>query len=119
MSTITSRRTATGVAVVAPGGRLNMVAAPQLRRLLHELVDSGTTRIVVDLAGTDFIDSSGVGALISGLKAARLAGGDLRITAPTVQVRTVLDLTKLNRVLITHPTADEAFEDPDPRPNGG
>lgn len=95
--------------VVQPTGRLNMVAAPRLREQLRELVESGSRNLVVDLSTTDFIDSSGLGALISGLKAARQAGGDLRISAPTEQVRRVLTLTKLDTVLTAHETPEAAF----------
>ncbi|ALV42431.1 hypothetical protein AU252_15805 [Pseudarthrobacter sulfonivorans] len=67
-------------AVIRLSGRLNMIAAPLFRELVTRIVDQeGRTRIVVDLAGTDFMDSTGLGALISGLKTTRLAGGDLRI----------------------------------------
>jgi anti-anti-sigma factor len=87
-----------------------MVAAPAMREQLHKLVESGSTKIVIDLSATDFIDSSGLGALISGLKVARQAGGDLRIAAPSTQVESVLSLTNLNRVLRSHPSADSAFD---------
>jgi anti-sigma B factor antagonist len=106
-----TRTSQSGALVIRPEGRLNMVAAPGLRKELHALVEQGNSRIVVDLSGTEFIDSSGLGALVSGLKAARQAGGDLRIAAPTRQVITVLELTNLNRVLRTHETADGAFGD--------
>lgn len=96
--------------VVQPTGRLNMVAAPKLREQLQTIVGSGRTRLVVDLSATDFIDSSGLGALISGLKAARQAGGDLRIAAPTEQVRRVLTLTRLDRVLTAHDSVDAAAD---------
>lgn len=102
--------TAAGIAVVKPTGRLNMVAAPQLRELISSLVGNGSTRVVVDLSATDFIDSSGLGALISGLKSARQAGGDLRISQPTPQIATVLALTNLNRVLRAHTSVDSAFD---------
>ncbi|MBD8506709.1 STAS domain-containing protein [Hoyosella sp. G463] len=105
-----STRTADGgIAVIEPKGRLNMVAAPRLRELIEATVDGGASRIVIDLGGTDFIDSSGLGALISGLKRARQAGGDLRIARPNTQVETVLTLTNLNRVLKAYPSAEEAF----------
>ncbi|OFJ51901.1 STAS domain-containing protein [Mycolicibacterium grossiae] len=110
MSQFASRTTGNGVTVVRPEGRVNMVVAPALRKELHRLVDEGNTRVVVDLSGTDFIDSSGLGAVISGLKAARQAGGDLRIAAPTRQVVTVLELTNLDRVLRAYDSADEAFD---------
>ncbi|EYT61719.1 anti-sigma factor antagonist [Dietzia sp. UCD-THP] len=109
MTTYDIRETGTAV-VVAPTGRLNMVAAPGLRDQLLELVDGGSRRVVVDLSATEFIDSSGLGALISGLKAARQAGGDLRIAAPNEQVKSVLKLTRLDRVLTAHESADSAFD---------
>ena len=62
-----------GIAVVVPRGRLNMVSARNLKETLSELVAGGTTRIVVDMGETSFLDSSGLGALIGGLKAARQA----------------------------------------------
>ena len=106
-----TRRHDDDVTIVQPQGRLNMVAAPKLRELLTSIVGDGDTRIVVDLSSTEFIDSSGLGALISGLKTARQAGGDLRIAAPTTQVETVLSLTNLNRVLKSYASAEIAFND--------
>ncbi|WP_432794026.1 STAS domain-containing protein [Rhodococcus ruber] len=110
MTHFATRTTGSDVVVVRPEGRLNMVAAPRLREQLRDLVDSGSTRVVVDLAATEFIDSSGLGALVSGLKAARQAGGDLRLASPTAQVRSVLSLTSLDRVLRTYDSADAAFD---------
>ena len=90
-------------AVIRPEGRLTVVSTAGLRALVAETVAAGHTHVVVDLSQTDFIDSSGLGALVAGLKTARQAGGDLRIARPTEQVRTVLELTNLDRVL--RPTA--------------
>lgn len=111
MTDYPTRTTDSGATVVRPDGRLNMVAAPALRKQLHDLVAAGSPRLVVDLSATEFIDSSGLGALISGLKVARQAGGDLRIAAPTRQVIAVLELTNLNRVLRAHDSADGAFDE--------
>ena len=99
-----------GNVIVQPTGRLNMVAAPGLREQLRDLVAGGSRHVVVDLSATEFIDSSGLGALISGLKATRQAGGDLRIAAPTEQVSRVLRLTKLDRVLTAHATVEAACD---------
>jgi len=65
-------------------------------------------RLVVDLGAVTFIDSSGFGALIGGLKAARQAGGDLRIARPTNQALVVLKLTSLDRVLRPFASVEEA-----------
>lgn len=106
-----TRTTASGSVVLRPEGRLNMVAAPDLREQLHSLVRAGNNRIVVDLSGVETIDSSGLGALISGLKAARQGGGDLRIASPSEQALAVLELTNLNRVLKSTDSPDTAFDE--------
>jgi anti-sigma B factor antagonist len=100
-----------GVGVVTPRGRLNMVSARRLKEVLSELVAAGTNRIVVDMAETTFLDSSGLGALIGGLKSARQAGGDLRIARPTPSVVTVFELTNLDKVLRARESVEEAFDD--------
>lgn len=96
-------------AVVAVQGRLTMTAAGELRTLLESSVADGRPWLVVDLAGTEFMDSSGLGALVAGLRAARTAGGDLRIACAGEQVRTVLELTTMDRVLRPHATVEEAL----------
>ena len=111
MGDFATRKIGSCVTVIQPKGRLNMAGASSLRKQLQEIVDSGSNRIVVDLSTTEFIDSSGLGALISGLKMARQAGGDLRIAAAPKQVCTVLELTNLNRVLPAYDSADVAFDD--------
>jgi anti-sigma B factor antagonist len=101
----------TRTAVLQPTGRLNMVAAPALKTLIEESVAEGRDRIVVDFSDVVFIDSSGLGALIAGLKATRQAGGDLRIAQVPEQVMTVLRLTNLDRVLRAHRTVADASND--------
>jgi anti-sigma B factor antagonist len=100
---------APGAAVVRPEGRLTMVTAPELRAAVADAVAAGCARVVVDLSGVEFIDSSGLGAVIGGLKTARQAGGDLRIAGPGEQVRMVLQLTNLDRVLRAHGSVAEAL----------
>lgn len=99
-----------GIGIIAPRGRLNMASARRLKDLVDGLVADGSARIVVDMADTAFIDSSGLGALIAGLKATRQAGGDLRIARPTEAVTTVLGLTNLDRVLRPRDTVEGAFD---------
>ncbi|WP_134738981.1 STAS domain-containing protein [Nocardioides sp. 503] len=100
-----------GIGVVTPQGRLNMVSARRLKEILSELVAGGTHRIVVDLGETTFLDSSGLGALIGGLKSARQSGGDLRIARVSPAVMTVFELTNLDRVLRARDSVDSAFDD--------
>jgi anti-sigma B factor antagonist len=96
------------VTVVAPKGRLDMASASSFRERVLQLVQSGSTHLVIDLGEVSFVDSSGLGAIIGGLKVARQAGGELRIARPNQQVLLVLDLTSLNRVLEPYGTVEEA-----------
>ena len=100
-----------GIAVLTLEGKLNMVSASHLREEVHSAVAAGNTRIAIDLTAVDFIDSSGLGALINGLKTTRQAGGDLRITNPSEQVKLVLELTNINRVLRDYSNAETAFSE--------
>lgn len=102
--------TSEGIGVVTPRGRLNMVSARRLKDLLAEMVAAGTTRIVVDMGETTFLDSSGLGALIAGLKSARQAGGDLRVARPTPAVSAVFEMTNLDRVLRARESVEAAFD---------
>ncbi|MCU1509343.1 MAG: anti-sigma-factor antagonist [Glaciihabitans sp.] len=97
------------IAVLRLNGRLNMVSAGRVRDAVATAVADGRSRVVVDLTRVEFMDSSGLGALVSGMKAARLAGGDLRIASPTEQVKLVLQLTNMDRVLPAYDDAETAF----------
>jgi anti-sigma B factor antagonist len=97
-------------AVIRPSGRLNLVAAPRLRALVNDSVAAGRPRVVIDLSDTEFMDSSGLGALIAGLKSARQAGGDLRIAGVGPQARMVLELTSMDRVLRAHASVADALD---------
>lgn len=99
-----------GYAVIALTGRLTATGAPLLRTAVNDLIAAGQSRIVIDMGAVQFVDSSGLGALVGGLKSARVAGGDLRIAAVPDVVRTVLSLTNLDRVLRDHPTPESAFD---------
>ena len=97
--------------LLTPEGKFNLVAAPPLKARIDDLVDAGKTRLVIDLGAVDFIDSSGLGVLIGGLKVARQHGGDLRIATAGIQVLAVLKLTNLDRILTPYPTVEEALRD--------
>jgi anti-sigma B factor antagonist len=98
-----------GTAIVRLVGRLDLISATGLREGVVAAVADGKHRLVIDLDAVPFIDSSGLGALIGGLKATRLAGGDLRIARPTEQAAMILELTNLNRVLASYGTVEEAL----------
>ena len=98
-----------GVAVVTPRGDLDMATVQDVRRTLGGLLDRGQSRLLIDLDGVGFIDSSGMGALIAAMKQARAAGGDVRLCALQNDVRAIFELTRLVQAMSIHPTRQEAL----------
>src|SRR5437773_12252245 len=97
--------------VMRPEGRLDMASAGAFREELLKLLQAGPTRLVLDLGDVSFIDTSGLAAIIGGLKLARGAGSDLRIACPAPQARSVLALTTLASVLPGARTVEDALAD--------
>jgi anti-anti-sigma factor len=98
--------------VLKPDGRLDMVTAPAFRNRVKALVGSGQYRLIVDMSAVEFVDSSGLGALIFALKRAREEGGEMRIAAGRSQLLTVLQLTRLDRVLHPYTSVEAALAQP-------
>lgn len=96
-------------AVVKPSGRLDLMVAADLKARIEALVADGFHQLVIDLDEVPFIDSSGLGALIGGLKAARGAGGDVRIARAHEQIRYVLRVSTLDGILTPYATVEDAL----------
>jgi anti-sigma B factor antagonist len=97
------------VTVVVPRGDLDMAAADQMKRTLTELVDKGQSKLLMDLGGVSYIDSSGMGALVAAMKHTRSRGGDLRLCALQDDVRAIFELTRLIKAMTVHETRQEAL----------
>jgi len=109
---VQTRQTDSGVTVLAPNGRLDVAGAPMLKDAIGDAVKNGVPRLVIDMEGVSFVDSTGLGSVIAALKLVRSSkGGDLRLAAPNQQVRVVLELTTLDRVFAYYPTVEDALTD--------
>ena len=102
-----------GQVVVRPHGRVDADSAQDLKEKLHEIAQAGAEYVVVDLKSVDFIDSSGLSALVSGLKALRKHGGVLNLSQPQTQALTALRLTMLDRVFPIFLSVEEALNEGD------
>jgi anti-sigma B factor antagonist len=89
-------------------GRLNATSAPSLKSRLKQLVDGNKTEIILELANVSFIDSSGLAALVSGLKQTRERGGWLKLAGVNEQVSSIFKMTMLDRVFELYPNVDDA-----------
>jgi anti-sigma B factor antagonist len=106
---VQTRQTEGGVTVVAPTGRLDVAGAPALKDAISELAQNGPPRVVIDMEGVSFVDSTGLGSVIAALKQIRNRQGELRLAAPNQQVRVVLELTTLDKVFPYFATLEEAL----------
>jgi len=106
---VQSRQADNGATVVAPTGRLDVAGAPALKDAIAEAVKNGPARVVIDMEGVSFVDSTGLGSVIAALKQIRSSQGELRLAAPNQQVRVVLELTTLDRVFPYFATVEEAL----------
>ncbi|HSH59544.1 MAG TPA: STAS domain-containing protein [Acidimicrobiales bacterium] len=100
--------------VLVVRGEVDVYTAPKLREKLVELVTQGKYRIVVDLEGVDFLDSTGLGVLVGGLKRARSNDGDLALVCTHHSILKVFEITGLNKVFKIHDSRDAALGTPQP-----
>jgi anti-sigma B factor antagonist len=94
--------------VIAVSGDLDVLTAPQLRDQLIEAVEGGRRRLLVDLTGCTFVDSSGLSALVSGLKRLRSLQGDLELVCPPGNVRRLVELVALDQVFELYDSLEAA-----------
>lgn len=94
--------------VLRVGGEIDLATAPTLREHLVSVIDGGDHRVIIDLGGVDFIDSTGLGALIGGLKRVRGLDGDLRLVCSEPRILKVFDITGLDKVFDIRPDVEAA-----------
>ena len=101
------------VTVIRPDGeRLDIAVASDFRNALLDLIENGRRNLVVDLKTVSFIDSSGLGALVSALKTLKANGGkgDVRLAHVQEPVVALLEIIRLNRVFSTYPSVENAVQ---------
>ena len=94
----------TAVQVLTPVGILDGTKAEELRRQVNEALESGAKTLLMDLQSTTFVDSSGLGTLVSVLKKVRSQDCDMYVCSINPQVKMLFELTSMDRVF-------EIFED--------
>jgi anti-sigma B factor antagonist len=87
------------LAIVPLEGRFDAKAASEARQVLQQVLDFGYTNLLIDMSAVTFMDSSGLGVLISALRKCRAAGGNLGLCGVPESVALVLRLTSMEKVL--------------------
>jgi anti-sigma B factor antagonist len=99
------------VVVVAPAGRLTGAAdAARLFEAIERLLGQGRKSYLFDLQEVSWVDSTGIGALVSIFEMVRRHGGATRFAGLNDRLARIMEITKLDRVLEIYPTRNEALE---------
>jgi anti-sigma B factor antagonist len=99
---------ADGYRVLRPAGDLDVYTVGSLRDAIGAVIEQETPRIVVDLDSVPFMDSSGLGALMGGVRRLREAGGDLAIACTREQHLKLFTITGFGEGVSIAPTVEEA-----------
>jgi anti-sigma B factor antagonist len=100
---------ASGVLVVQVDGQLIVGNRHELKDLIQAALEKGERRLLIDFSRTGYIDSSGLGALVSISKRVREAGGELRLSGLNDDLRSLFELTKLDTLFAITETPEQAL----------
>jgi len=98
------------VIVFSLDGRFDAYRAQGMRAELLETIEQEGSRVVVDLTKVTLVDSNGLSALVTGMKRAREAGGDVRLVGLPESVSVIFELTRLGRAFEILDTVEAAVE---------
>jgi anti-sigma B factor antagonist len=98
-----------GIEVIDVQGEIDLYMAPRLRELLIDLVSQGSYRLVVNLDKVGFLDSTGLGVLVGGLKRVRAHDGSLDLVCTQQRILKILKITGLTQVFGIYQTVDQAI----------
>ena len=106
---ISARRVDTAT-ILDVSGNIDMSNSPEVRKaLLRELREKGVTRVVLNLTGVGYIDSSGVASLVEGLKASRDTGSRFILFGLSPAAREVLQLSRLLKIFEVYENEEQAL----------
>ena len=98
-----------GIEIVDVEGEIDVYTAPRLRELLIDLVNNGHYQLVVNMEKVEFLDSTGLGVLVGGLKRVRAHDGSLDLVCTQERILKIFRITGLTKVFGIHDTVDEAI----------
>lgn len=98
-----------GKTVIAVSGEIDVYTAPKLRDKITELVGTGVYDLVIDLSEVDFLDSTGLGVLVGGLKKVRAHDGSLALVCHQDRLLKIFRITGLSKVFAIHETQEGAL----------
>lgn len=105
-----SERLVGTLGLVVLTGEVDIYTAPRFKECMVGLLDAGVDRLVIDLSGVTFIDSTALGVLIGGVRRVHGGSGGMTLVVTSSPVERVLSITGLDRVFALHATREAAVE---------
>lgn len=96
-----------GVKIVQPSGILDSTKSDQFKHDIHEVLRPDANIVLIDFKDVSFMDSSGLGALVTALKSVRAMGGDLYVCSINEQIKILFELTSMDKVFQVFSNQDE------------
>lgn len=106
---IDSHPTGDKALVIELQGEVDVYTAPQLKQEIIEQLGAGKNQIVVNLTGVQYLDSTGLGVLIGGLKRAREKDGELTLICPNQRIFRIFEITGLSKIFSIYQNETEAL----------
>lgn len=97
--------------IVSVGGEIDVYTAPKLRDQISELVSDDRHDLLIDLEGVDFLDSTGLGVLVGGLKKVRAQDGSMELICSQDRLLKIFRITGLAKVFTIHDSQAAALGD--------
>ncbi|MGD0561130.1 MAG: STAS domain-containing protein [Streptosporangiaceae bacterium] len=94
--------------VIEVSGEIDVYTAPRLREKIIALVDAGKYQLIIDMEGVEFLDSTGLGVLVGGLKRVRQHDGGIDLVCTQGRILRIFRITGLSRVFDIYESVDEA-----------
>ena len=104
-----SNSTKDGIEIVDVEGEIDVYTAPRLRELLIELVNKKNYQLVVNMEKVEFLDSTGLGVLVGGLKRVRAHDGSLDLVCTQERILKIFRITGLTKVFGIYESVDQAI----------
>jgi len=97
-----------GICTITLSGEVDVYTAPRLKETLIETIESGCANVIVNLEDVGFIDSSGLGVLVGGLRRAKERSGAIRLVCTRENILKIFRITGLDKVFPILESAEEA-----------
>jgi anti-sigma B factor antagonist len=98
------------VKIISCQGRMDANSSPQFKEYLKHLIEQGQTQLIISMDEVEFLDSSGLGALVACLRKAKDKKGDIKISGLLPEVRSIFDMTRVSRLFDIYPDTPSALK---------